>query len=145
MKLISLITIATLFTSCASGIRPASERQFVINKKNTGGFNAAHMFLSSNLNDPTRGIKYANKDTGSIVIDSNITCNLFRQFGDINNYILKFRLTAVYKGKKAKLKFDNVFVAYPTGKPVMFGGNQITSPEKLEESKKCLSGLIQGL
>lgn len=44
-------------------------------------------------------IKVKNETAGSIVLKGNTSCNIFRQMGDANDYLLNFTLTVMTKDK----------------------------------------------
>lgn len=133
--------ILLLFTSCASALKPANERSFSIKRENGKSFQEVKKYLSLNIDRPDKAIKYENENLGELILNSSVTCNVFRQLGDIQDYNLKFSLVLSPK----ELIFENLFISYDTGEPVKWEYNQISSPEKLEKSKECLQDFLRGL
>lgn len=145
MRILTLLTIAILTTSCATGLKPSNERGFKMRKKNSKNFKQVVKFFRGNLNDPSRAIKMQDEKDGILMVDANVPCNIFRQGGDPNTYMLKFIMTAKIKNGVSDIRFDDMFIANPTGDAVIWSFNQISSPEKLEQSKRCLKPLMRGL
>lgn len=149
MKNIIVWLLLLTLSSCATSMLQKKDREIesVVKTKMSkeNAYSTALTYIAKNFGDSSKVIKMKNLESGTIVLKGNTSCNIFRQAGDINNYLLQFTLTIMLKNQKAKLHYENLYISSNTGNPIGWEYNRISSKEKLRKSMGCLDSLNKGL
>lgn len=138
-----ILPLAFLVVSCTMAqLPPPEQRRITLNEKVKGTKNQLYVAtltsLTKNLGNSNSAIKMQDKDAGVIVAKMNISCNIFRQTGDINEYSLSFNFSSKASDNLLKMDFEDLKIVGDTGKEVTWEYNQITNKEKVEKAKACL-------
>lgn len=148
INLLSVILLSALLASCATSLPPRDQRKLTViketNSSKNENYSNAITYFSKAFKDSSEVIKNKDKESGRIILKGSTSCNIFRQTGDINNYSLQFTLTFNTKKQKVRFLFEDLFISNNLGEPVGWTYNQLSSPDKVKESKKCLTSLIEG-
>lgn len=144
MKSLTIASFLVLCSGCAS-LPPADQRQtqFVdsTSASKTVAYKRALAEFSKGFNDANRSLQLKDEESGQIVAKGNISCDIFRQPGDVNEYSLAFVMDFQAKDKKARFKFTDMVINDKYGQPVTWEYNQLTDSEKVEKAKECLKPL----
>ena len=147
----NLLILSTLLTlcSCATALIPKDQRKLVFTEETKLSKNDAYVnslsFIAKNFGNSNEVIKAQDKDSGLLIIKGNTDCNIFKQFGDVNNYLLQFTLELNHKDNKVKMSFEDLFISSSTGEAVGWDYNQLTDKDKINKAGECLSSLKKGL
>jgi hypothetical protein len=143
MKLIKFLPLLILVSCGSATLAPQSERVVkfseAVNADKAGVYTSVMAYLAKTSGDSNSAIKMQDKEAGIIIFKGNTSCNVFRQFGDVNDYFVKFNLTAKADNKLLKLTFEDLVMADKFGTPFNYEYGQITDAAKVEKVKECLS------
>lgn len=147
--LLAISVISTVLVYGCASLPPKDQRtvQYTneTNANKSTAYNRALGHLAKNFKDANHAIKIQNKDDAEIIAKGNISCNIFRNFGDINEYNLQFDLDFQAKDKKVRLVFEDLMITGTDGRMPAFASSQITNAEKLEKAKECLEPIRNDL
>ena len=148
MKFIIMSLI--ILSSCGSAkLAPSDERRInFIEKTNLSkdeNYNKSLEYLSKNLGDSNYAIKVNDKTSGTIITRASVICNNLRQFGDTNEYSLKFNLTINSKNNKIRFLFEDLQIVDKVGNLVRWEYNQITDSSKIKKIESCLHPIKSGI
>jgi hypothetical protein len=102
-------------------------------------------YLNGQFTDLSKVVNVKDRDTGIISLVANTQCNVFRQWGDVNDYSVKFKLTLEFKDNKAKIEFDDLRMVDKYGSDLAYKYNQLVSKEQVDKAKTCLDSFVAGL
>jgi hypothetical protein len=144
------LLLLTLFACGSAQLAPSSDRihSEVIKTKysKTQNYSKAMTYFAQSYGNAKKAIISKDSNSGTIIADGNVTCNVFRQTGDINNYSLAYRMTFNSKNKKIRLKYEDLRIINNLGENVGWSYNQLTSKSDSEKAiKKCLKPLISDI
>jgi hypothetical protein len=141
MKPHIIVLMALSLSACATML-PVEQRktQYIetTTAKRAAAYGRALAYLSKNFGDANEAIKLKDSESGQIVAKGNVTCNALRQWGDVNEYSLRFNLDFQAKDNKVRLVFEELEMISAAGAPVEWDYNQISSAANLEKAKSCL-------
>lgn len=150
MKKLAHLLIFITLASCAGAQLAPSETRTVDWVENTSaskadGYSTALTFFAQKFKDFDSVAKLKDPNSGTLVMKGNAPCNIFRQFGDVNDYSLQFTLTFQSKDKKSRFLFEDLMMISDRGNPISWGYNQITSAEQVEKAKACIEPIKKEL
>lgn len=108
-------------------------------------YERALAYLAKNQKDSNEAIKLKEPSTGHIVAQGILPCNVMRQWGDLVDYQLRFTLDIQSKDKKVRVEFTDLEIIHPSGRPVEWDYNQISSKGNLDKSKECTNSFRTSL
>lgn len=143
MKFFSMLPLLALVSCGSATLAPQNERVVkfseTVNADKATVYTSVMAFLAKNSGDANSAIKMQDKDSGMIIFKGSTPCNVFRQFGDVNDYFVKFNLTTKADNKLLKLTFEDLTMADKFGTPFSYEYGQLTDASKVEKVKECLS------
>lgn len=143
MKSIKFLPLLILVSCGSATLAPPTDRIVKFSESVNADKATIHTsvmaYFAKNAGDANSAIKMQDKDSGMIVFKGNTPCNVFRQFGDVNDYFVKFSLTTKADNKLLKLTFEDLFMADKFGTPFSYEYGQLTDASKVEKVKECLS------
>lgn len=142
MKTIKFLPLLILVSCGSATLAPQNERVVKfsesVNADKNSIYTSVMAYLAKSLGDANAAIKMQDKEAGMIISRGNSTCNVFRQFGDPNDYNVRFNLTAKAENKSLKLIFEDLVIVDKNGAPFNFDYGQLTDTSKVEKVKECL-------
>lgn len=142
MKFFSMLPLLALASCGSATLAPQNERivkfSEIVNADKATVYTSVMAFLAKNVGDANSAIKMQDKDAGMIIYKGNVPCGIFKQFGDTNDYIVQFNMTAKADNKLLKLSFEDLVMANEYGAPFKYDYGQITDSSKVEKVKECL-------
>ncbi len=140
-----VLVLLFLIVSCASSIIPKEQRKLSIIEETNNDYEDAMIYIAKSFGDSSKAVKYHNEQKRTIIIKGNTECNIFRQWGDPNKYLLQFTATIRFKVGKVHLLFENLYISSRLGQPVSWGYNQLSDDSKVKKSQECLQSFINGI
>jgi hypothetical protein len=142
MKFLNMLPLLALVSCGSATLAPQDERVVkfseAVNADKATVYTSVMAFLAKNAGDANSAIKMQDKDAGMIIFKGNTPCDIFKQFGDTNDYFVQFNMTAKADNKLLKLSFEDLTMADKFGTPFRYDYGQITDSSKVEKVKECL-------
>ncbi len=142
MKLFKFLPLIALVSCGSATLAPQNERVIKfsesVNADKSTIYTSTMAFFAKNAGDANSAIKMQDKEAGMIIFKGNTPCDIFKQFGDTNDYFVQFNLTTKAENKSLKLTFEDLVMADKFGTPFRYDYGQITDASKVEKVKDCL-------
>ena len=142
MKAFKFLPLLILVSCGSATLAPQNVRVVkfneVVNSDKATIYTSVMAFFAKNAGDANSAIKIQDKEAGMIIFKGNTPCDIFKQFGDTNDYFVQFNLTTKAENKSLKLTFEDLVMADKFGAPFRYDYGQITDASKAEKVKECL-------
>lgn len=153
MKIAAVAVLAFVLSGCSAKLLTPEERQvqFIETTKvnKAQAYERALAYFGKTFGDSNSAIKVRSPASSQIIAKGNVACNVLRQAGDTNDYVLDFSLDLQAKDKKIRLSFEDLVIKHGSGasvgQPVQWDYNQLSSVENREKIKECLEPLRKGV